>query len=91
MKGRIEIAGRLAGEGLRNLLGLSVVSTSHAAGAGETAGMGSSAKKKAEKKKDFKKEKLKVGKQKPKPTNLTDTSFRAKGKPPVAQSQYIKY
>ena len=41
--------------------------------------MGSSAKKKAEKKKDFKKQSFKVGKQKPKASNLTDTSFRSKG------------
>ena len=40
--------------------------------------MGSSAKKKHEKKKDFKKPKLKVGKARPKPTNFTDTSFKAK-------------
>ncbi|KAJ9612173.1 rRNA processing protein [Cladophialophora chaetospira] len=40
--------------------------------------MGSSAKKKREKKKDFQKQKLKVGKARPKADNLTDTSFRAK-------------
>jgi len=40
--------------------------------------MGSSAKRKKEKAKDFAKPKLKVGKTKPKATNATDTSFRAK-------------
>ncbi|KAI5285181.1 rRNA processing protein [Ascosphaera acerosa] len=40
--------------------------------------MGSSQKRKNEKKKDFQKQKLKVGKTKPKPTNFTDTSFRSK-------------
>ena len=40
--------------------------------------MTSSAKKKRERKKDFQKPKLKVGKAKPKPSNQTDTSFRAK-------------
>ncbi|KIX10404.1 uncharacterized protein Z518_01486 [Rhinocladiella mackenziei CBS 650.93] len=40
--------------------------------------MGSSAKKKKEKKKDFQKQKLKVGKAKPKADNHTDTSFRSK-------------
>ncbi|KAI5303304.1 hypothetical protein KEM56_007695 [Ascosphaera pollenicola] len=40
--------------------------------------MGSSQKRKNEKKKDFQKQKLKVGKTKPKPANYTDTSFRAK-------------
>ncbi|KAJ9623046.1 rRNA processing protein [Taxawa tesnikishii (nom. ined.)] len=40
--------------------------------------MGSSAKRKKEKKQDFQKPKLKVGKTKPKASNLTDTSFRAK-------------
>ncbi|KAL2414788.1 Pre-rRNA-processing protein ipi1 [Exophiala dermatitidis] len=40
--------------------------------------MGSSAKKKKEKKKDFQKQKLKVGKARPKADNHTDTSFRAK-------------
>jgi pre-rRNA-processing protein IPI1 len=40
--------------------------------------MGSSAKKKREKKKDFQKQKLKVGKTRPKADNHTDTSFRAK-------------
>ncbi|KAJ6443969.1 meiotically up-regulated protein [Purpureocillium lavendulum] len=40
--------------------------------------MGSSARKKAEKKKDFKKPKYKVGKDKPKASNFTDTSFKAK-------------
>lgn len=40
--------------------------------------MGSSAKRKAEKKKDFQKPKLKVGKAAAKPSNFTDTSFRAK-------------
>ncbi|KAI9725730.1 MAG: rRNA processing protein [Chrysothrix sp. TS-e1954] len=39
--------------------------------------MGSSAKRKKEKKKDFQKPKLKVGKDKPKPANFTDTSFKA--------------
>ena len=41
--------------------------------------MGSSARKKKEKKKDFQKAKLKVGKERPKGTNFTDTSFRSKG------------
>ncbi|EXJ80304.1 hypothetical protein A1O1_08446 [Capronia coronata CBS 617.96] len=40
--------------------------------------MGSSAKKKKEKKKDFQKQKLKVGKARPKADNHTDTSFRSK-------------
>lgn len=40
---------------------------------------GSSARKKAEKKKDFQKQKLKVGKTKPKASNVTDTSFKSKG------------
>ncbi|EXJ86515.1 hypothetical protein A1O3_03466 [Capronia epimyces CBS 606.96] len=40
--------------------------------------MGSSAKKKREKKKDFQKQKLKVGKARPKADNHTDTSFRSK-------------
>ncbi|KAL2269500.1 hypothetical protein VTJ83DRAFT_1684 [Remersonia thermophila] len=40
--------------------------------------MGSSTKKKKEKKKDFQKPKLKVGKAKAKPSNFTDTSFKAK-------------
>ncbi|KZZ96372.1 hypothetical protein AAP_01145 [Ascosphaera apis ARSEF 7405] len=40
--------------------------------------MGSSQKRKNEKKKDFQKQKLKVGKTKPKPSNYTDTSFKAK-------------
>lgn len=40
--------------------------------------MGSSAKKKKEKRKDFQKPKLKVGKEKPKAANHTDTNFRAK-------------
>ena len=40
--------------------------------------MGSSAKRKREKKQDFQKTKLKVGKTKPKASNFTDTSFRAK-------------
>ncbi|KAL8794808.1 MAG: hypothetical protein Q9195_002636 [Heterodermia aff. obscurata] len=40
--------------------------------------MGSSARKKKDKKKDFQKLKLKVGKARPKPTNITDTSFKAK-------------
>ncbi|UNI24179.1 rRNA processing protein [Purpureocillium takamizusanense] len=40
--------------------------------------MGSSARKKAEKKKDFQKPKYKVGKDKPKASNFTDTSFKAK-------------
>jgi pre-rRNA-processing protein IPI1 len=40
--------------------------------------MGSSAKKKREKKKDFQKPKLKVGKDRPKAANHTDTKFRAK-------------
>ncbi|PNS14825.1 hypothetical protein CAC42_2054 [Sphaceloma murrayae] len=40
--------------------------------------MGSSAKRKKEKAKDFQKAKLKVGKAKPKASNATDTSFRAK-------------
>ena len=40
--------------------------------------MGSSTKKKHEKKRDFKKPKLKVGKVRPKPTNLTDTSFKSR-------------
>ena len=40
--------------------------------------MTSSTKKKREKKKDFQKAKLKVGKARPKPTNATNTSFRAK-------------
>ncbi|EHY57454.1 rRNA processing protein [Exophiala dermatitidis] len=40
--------------------------------------MGSSAKKKKEKKKDFQKQKLKVGKARPKADNHTDTSFSAK-------------
>ncbi|MCJ1360094.1 MAG: rRNA processing protein [Icmadophila ericetorum] len=40
--------------------------------------MGSSAKKKRDKKKDFQKSKLKVGKARPKATNFTDTSFKAK-------------
>ncbi|KAI1617470.1 Rix1 complex component [Exophiala viscosa] len=40
--------------------------------------MGSSAKKKKEKKKDFQKQKLKVGKARPKAENHTDTSFRSK-------------
>ncbi|ORY18698.1 Rix1 complex component [Clohesyomyces aquaticus] len=39
---------------------------------------GASARKKKEKKKDFQKPKLKVGKAKPKATNFTDTSFKAK-------------
>ncbi|KIW75813.1 hypothetical protein Z517_10557 [Fonsecaea pedrosoi CBS 271.37] len=39
--------------------------------------MGSSARKKREKKKDFQKQKLKVGKAKPKAENHTDTSFRS--------------
>jgi pre-rRNA-processing protein IPI1 len=41
--------------------------------------MGSSARKKAEKKKDFQKQKLRVGKQRPKASNATDTSFKSKG------------
>ncbi|KAK2744137.1 rRNA processing protein [Myotisia sp. PD_48] len=41
--------------------------------------MGSSQKKKNEKKKDFQKAKLKVGREKAKPANFTDTSFRSKG------------
>ena len=41
--------------------------------------MGSSSKKKAAKKADFQKTKLKVGKARPKPNNLTDTSFKSKG------------
>ncbi|KAL6721894.1 rRNA processing protein [Lecanora helva] len=40
--------------------------------------MGSSAKRKSDKKKDFKKPKLKVGKSRPKPNNVTDTSFKSK-------------
>ncbi|KAF2092491.1 Pre-rRNA-processing protein ipi1 [Rhizodiscina lignyota] len=40
--------------------------------------MGSSAKKKKEKRKDFQKPKLKVGKTRPKASNFTDTSFKAK-------------
>ncbi|OCK78146.1 Pre-rRNA-processing protein ipi1 [Lepidopterella palustris CBS 459.81] len=40
--------------------------------------MGSSSKKKKEKKKDFQKPKLRVGKARPKPTNTTETSFKAK-------------
>lgn len=40
--------------------------------------MGSSSKKKKDKNKDFQKPKLKVGKARPKPTNITDTSFRSK-------------
>ena len=40
--------------------------------------MGSSAKKKKDKKKDFKKPKLRVGKARPKPSNVTDTSFKSK-------------
>lgn len=40
--------------------------------------MGKSAKAKKEKKKDFQKTKLKVGKTKPKASNVTDASFRAK-------------
>ncbi|KAI9817575.1 MAG: rRNA processing protein [Pycnora praestabilis] len=40
--------------------------------------MGSSARKKKDKKKDFQKPKLKVGKARPKPSNFTDTSFKAK-------------
>ncbi|KAM5346743.1 hypothetical protein ACJ41O_009748 [Fusarium nematophilum] len=40
--------------------------------------MGSSNKKKKEKKKDFQKPKFKVGKDKPKASNFTDTSFRSK-------------
>ncbi|KYK59928.1 hypothetical protein DCS_01062 [Drechmeria coniospora] len=40
--------------------------------------MGSSARKKAEKKKDFQKPKYKVGKDKAKAANFTDTSFKAK-------------
>ncbi|KAI5286209.1 rRNA processing protein [Ascosphaera aggregata] len=40
--------------------------------------MGSSQKRKNEKKKDFQKQKLKVGKTKPKPSNFTDTSFKSK-------------
>lgn len=40
--------------------------------------MGSSARKKREKKADFVKPKLKVGKARPKNTNATDTSFKAK-------------
>ncbi|ONH66292.1 Pre-rRNA-processing protein IPI1 [Cyberlindnera fabianii] len=40
--------------------------------------MGSSSKKKKDKQKDFRKTKLKVGKEKAKPTNFTDTSFTAK-------------
>ncbi|OAP57047.1 hypothetical protein AYL99_09160 [Fonsecaea erecta] len=39
--------------------------------------MGSSARKKREKKKDFQKQKLKVGKAKPKAQNHTDTSFKS--------------
>lgn len=39
---------------------------------------GASAKRKKEKAKDFQKPKLKVGKAKPKASNATDTSFRAK-------------
>lgn len=42
--------------------------------------MGKSAKAKKEKKKDFQKVKLKVGKTKPKATNSTDTSFKARCK-----------
>jgi len=42
--------------------------------------MGSSSKKKKEKKKDFQKAKLKIGKIKPKASNSTDTSFKAKGR-----------
>lgn len=44
-----------------------------------SAEMGSSAKKKKEKKKDFQKQKLKVGKARPKADNHTNTSFRSKG------------
>ncbi|EFW16351.1 rRNA processing protein [Coccidioides posadasii str. Silveira] len=40
--------------------------------------MGSSQKRKREKKKDFQKPKLKVGKEKPKASNFTDTSFKSK-------------
>ena len=40
--------------------------------------MTKSNKHKNERKKDFKKEKLKVGKARPKNTNATDTSFAAK-------------
>ncbi|KAL2758567.1 hypothetical protein ACRALDRAFT_2133535 [Sodiomyces alcalophilus JCM 7366] len=40
--------------------------------------MGSSSKKKKEKAKDFQKPKFKVGKAKAKPSNFTDTSFKAK-------------
>jgi pre-rRNA-processing protein IPI1 len=42
--------------------------------------MGKSAKAKKEKKKDFQKAKLKVGKTKPKASNATDTSFKARCK-----------
>lgn len=40
--------------------------------------MTNSTKKKKEKKQDFQKQKLKVGKARPKNTNATDTSFAAK-------------
>jgi pre-rRNA-processing protein IPI1 len=40
--------------------------------------MAKSAKAKKEKKKDFQKAKLKVGKSKPKASNITDVSFKAK-------------
>lgn len=51
--------------------------------------MGSSAKRKKEKKQDFQKPKLKVGKTKPKASNLTDTSFRAKCESHVAYIQLM--
>jgi pre-rRNA-processing protein IPI1 len=44
--------------------------------------MGKSAKAKKEKQKDFQKQKLKVGKTKPKASNVTDASFRSKCKFP---------
>lgn len=49
--------------------------------------MTSSAKKKKDKKKDFQKTQLKVGKTKPKPSNFTDTSFKARSI--VVQSQSL--
>jgi hypothetical protein len=48
--------------------------------------MGKSAKAKKEKKKDFQKAKLKVGKTKPKASNATDTSFKARCKTSNSQA-----
>lgn len=51
--------------------------------------MTKSNKHKNERKKDFQKEKLKVGKARPKNTNATDTSFAAKCMwPTTSQQQY---